>query len=192
MSLILNSIIVKAALEYYLPITNYLCVISVVFECRREIGVTMKSSIIKAISLSTFTFTLPLMMFVVFSVYGALEGVEAVTLRKVFITLSLLTLIKNISNLGFLTAINNASEGLVAYKRIKVSSFFLLIVKTKVWHSLCVNVFKLLKIWFQHFLLHKDLENSQSDADNRQNLDKDSLAKGFFFENFLLVKYIEE
>ena len=126
MSLILNSIIVKAVLEYYLPITNYLCVISVVFECRREIGVTMKASIIKAISLSTFTFTLPLMMFVVFSVYGALEGVEAVTLRKVFITLSLLTLIKNISNLGFLTAINNASEGLVAYKRIKVSSFLYL------------------------------------------------------------------
>ena len=50
-------------------------------------------------------------------------------------------------------------------------------------------IFKLLKIWFQQFLLYKDLENSQSDADNRQNLDKDSLAKGFFFENFAYKVY---
>ena len=81
----------------------------------------MKSSVIRAINLSTYTFTLPLMMFVVFSVYGALEGVEAVTLRKVFITLSLLTVAKNLSNFVFVAATTHVSEGLVAMKRIKVS-----------------------------------------------------------------------
>ncbi len=82
-------------------------------------GIILKSSIIRAINLSTFATALPTMMFAVFSVYSALG--ECITLRSVFVTLTLLAIARTLSNFVFISAITNIAEAVVALKRIQVS-----------------------------------------------------------------------
>ena len=100
--------------------------VSVIFFFRKEINITQKSSVIRAFNLSFYTFTLPTMMFVVFSVYGALEGVDSITPRKVFTTYSLLSFLRVFSAFGFVNAVSQVSEGTVALKRIEVSSVYII------------------------------------------------------------------
>ena len=87
---------------------------------RKEILIILRSSFIRVFNLSVFTISLPTMMFVVFSVYASLEGIESVTPRRVFISLSLLSVVKYFSNFLFVSAVTQLSEMLVAVKRVEV------------------------------------------------------------------------
>ena len=80
--------------------------------------IILKSSIIRAINLATYSTTLPTMTFIIFSVYAGLGN--CVTLRTVFVSLVILTMIRNTSNFVFITAITQISETIVAIKRIQV------------------------------------------------------------------------
>ena len=66
------------------------------------------------------------MMFVIFSVYGAIEGVESVTPRKVFTTFSLLSFLRLFSAFGFVNAVIQFSEGSVALRRIEVNNIIII------------------------------------------------------------------
>ena len=82
----------------------------------------LRSSIIRAIYLALFVTFLPTTMFVMFSVHTALG--EEITKRKIFVTLSLLTLFKIYFNFIFVFAVSQLSEAAVALKRIKVCLYF--------------------------------------------------------------------
>lgn len=69
-------------------------------------------------------------MFITFSVYGYMEGVDSITAKKVFTTLSLLTFVRLTSVDFLLEGIILGAEGYVALKRIKVFHY-----TTKISHS---------------------------------------------------------
>ena len=75
---------------------------------------------IQAINITYFTASLPLIMFVVFSVYVNTSD-EEITPRKVFVTLSLLTFVRLTSIQFFIRATLVISEARVAWKRIRVN-----------------------------------------------------------------------
>ena len=79
----------------------------------------MKSSIIRAVNLSYFTIALPVIMFVIFTVYVGTGG--TLSPRRVFTTLSLITFVRLSSIHFFVLATLQLSEARVAWKRIKVS-----------------------------------------------------------------------
>ena len=78
-----------------------------------------KAFIIRDFYLVYLTAALPLIMFVVFSVYVNTSD-EQITPRKVFVTLSLLTYLRITSILVFVQGLLLLSEAKVAWKRIKV------------------------------------------------------------------------
>ena len=84
----------------------------------KEMSVILRSSVIRAINLSPFAATLPTMMFAIFSVYAGIG--ECVTLRKVFVSLLLLTAARIVSIYDFIAAVSHLSEATVAIKRIQV------------------------------------------------------------------------
>ena len=84
----------------------------------------LKSSVIRAINISLFLSSLPTIMFVMFSVHAALGG--EVTKRKVFVTLSLLSVLNIYFNL-MVVGFADVSEASVALKRIKVNFVFCLL-----------------------------------------------------------------
>ena len=78
-----------------------------------------KAFIIRDFYLVYLTAALPLIMFVVFSVYVNTSD-EQITPRKVFVTLSLLTYLRITSIFLFVQAFLLLSEAKVAWKRVKV------------------------------------------------------------------------
>ena len=82
----------------------------------------MKASMIRAINLSYFTVSLPLIMFVVFSVYINVKPPdEELTTQKIFTTYSLLAFVR-LTSLHFIVLGSlYLAEARVAFKRIKVS-----------------------------------------------------------------------
>ena len=79
----------------------------------------IKAFIIRGFYLAYLTASLPLIMFVVFSVYVNTSD-EQITPRKVFVTLSLVTYLRVTSIFLFVQAFLQLSEARVAWKRIKV------------------------------------------------------------------------
>ena len=78
-----------------------------------------KAFIIRDFYLVYLTAALPLIMFVVFSVYVNTSD-EQITPRKVFVTLSLLTYLRMTSIFLFVQGLLLLSEAKVAWKRVKV------------------------------------------------------------------------
>lgn len=105
---------------------QYVCWIHVIFMLwyyfvnfyRNEVKIVLKAYIIRAIHLAYFAFSLPLIMFIIFSVYVSFIG--DLTPRKVFVTLSLITYLRLTSVHFFILSTLNISEARVAWKRIKV------------------------------------------------------------------------
>ena len=85
---------------------------------RNEVKILLKAYVIRAINLAYFAFSLPLIMFIIFSIYVSFIG--DLTPRKVFVTLSLITYLKITSIHIFILTTLTLSEGRVAWKRIKV------------------------------------------------------------------------
>ncbi len=93
------------------------------FYSRKEVNVIFRSTIVLAFYFSSFTTTLPVIMFVTFSTYSTIHGIDAVTPRQVFISLTLFAVVVNICNYIFVSNIIHLSEAFVAIKRIRVSFF---------------------------------------------------------------------
>ena len=81
--------------------------------------IIIEAFMIRAINITYFTVSLPLIMFVVFSVYVNTSD-EQITPRKVFVTLSLLTFVRLTSIHFFINGTLVISEARVAWKRIRV------------------------------------------------------------------------
>lgn len=84
-------------------------------------GVVLKGSIIRAINLSCYSTYVPVVMFVIFSVYASTGG--TVTPKGVFTILSLLIYVRLTSIHLFVLGVLSVSEGIVALKRIKVNGY---------------------------------------------------------------------
>ncbi len=80
----------------------------------------LKSATIRAVGLSLTVISLPIMTFVVFSVYTATGGI--LTPKKVFTVLSLIIILKLHGVHAVVYTAVAISEGLVAISRISVSS----------------------------------------------------------------------
>ena len=85
---------------------------------RHEIWVVLQASIIRALNLSCFSVYVPLVMFAMFSVYAT--GGGAVTPKRVFTILSLLTVLRVYSVHLFTLGVLLLSEAVVGLKRIQV------------------------------------------------------------------------
>ena len=90
-----------------------------------------KAFIIRDFYLVYLTAALPLIMFVVFSVYVNTSD-EQITPRKVFVTLSLLTYLRLTSIFLFVQGLLLLSEAKVAWKRIKVPIKYSLIINNNI------------------------------------------------------------
>ncbi len=115
------------------------------YHYRQEVSFVQKISIISAINLSFFLTTLPTIMFVTFSVYAGLG--EEITKRKVFVTLSLLSIFNVFFNFA-IAGLYLLPDVMVALKRIKVC-FHL-------YYKKCMIVILIL----QRFLLIEDNMNN--------------------------------
>ncbi len=118
------------------------------YHYRQEVSFVQKSSIISAINLSFFLTTLPTIMFITFSVYAGLG--EEITKRKVFVTLSLLSIFNVYFNYA-IAGLYLLPDVLVALKRIKVCFHLYFLYKK------CMMVISLL---LQRFLLIEDNMNN--------------------------------
>ena len=79
---------------------------------------------IRVINLSYYDISLPLILFIVFSVYVSVDENNVLTSKKVFTTLSLLSFVRLISLKFLVTSVIQISEGRVALNRISVSITF--------------------------------------------------------------------
>lgn len=86
---------------------------------KKEVNIILKSSVIRAINLSYYVIALPTIMFVVFSVYASMEGINSLSPKKVFTTFSLLTYVR-LTSINFLVkGTIQVAEAKVALQRIK-------------------------------------------------------------------------
>ena len=85
---------------------------------RSEMMIIMKAALIQGISFSIFFFSMPVILFVTFSVYASVGG--TLTPKRVFTTLSLLSLIRLTSVQFIVQASLMLSEAGVAIQRIQV------------------------------------------------------------------------
>ena len=85
---------------------------------RSEVWIIMKASIIRGLNLSYFTISLPIIMFVIFSIYVNTGG--TLTPRRVLTTFSLVTFIRLFGLYDFVLGTLELSEARVAWKRIVV------------------------------------------------------------------------
>jgi len=92
------------------------CINFVIF--RSEFWILLKGSMIRAFNLGYFSLSLPLIMFVVFSVYTSTGG--KLTPRGVFTVLSFLTGVRLTAVHFVIVFTLMTSEALVAVKRIQV------------------------------------------------------------------------
>ena len=80
--------------------------------------IIIKGAVIQALNLGFFSFSLPVILFVTFSVYASVGG--TLTPKRVFTTLSLLSLVRVTSVHCIVLASFTLSEGRVAIQRIQV------------------------------------------------------------------------
>ena len=80
--------------------------------------IIVKGALIQSLNLGYFSFSLPVILFVTFSVYAS--GGGTLTPKRVFTTLSLLSLIRVTSVHFIVQAALTLSEGRVAIQRIQV------------------------------------------------------------------------
>ena len=80
--------------------------------------IIMKGALIQALNLGFFSFSLPVILFVTFSVYASVGG--TLTPKRVFTTLSLLSLVRVTSVHFIVQASLTLSEARVAIQRIQV------------------------------------------------------------------------
>ena len=94
---------------------------------RSEVWIVLKSYVIRSLNISYVSFSLPLIMFVMLSVYVSFIG--DLTPRKVFVSLSLISYVRITSVHFFIMATLLLSEARVAWKRIKVCYLVLTVRK---------------------------------------------------------------
>ena len=85
---------------------------------RHEVWVVLQGSIIRALSLSYYSVYVPLVMFVMFSVYATGGGI--ISPKRVFTILSLLSVVRAFAVHFFANGVLMVSEAKVALKRIQV------------------------------------------------------------------------
>lgn len=88
---------------------------------RKEVIEVLKGSIIRVITLSYYSISLPTMMFVIFSTYVLVSDENTLTPKKVFTTLSLFIFVRLVTLNFLVNGILQIFEARVALKRISVS-----------------------------------------------------------------------
>lgn len=89
--------------------------------CRKESYLVLEGGIIRAIGLGFITTSIPIVMFIVFSVYAATGG--ELSPRKVFITLSLVIVTRLVAVQWSVHNVLNLFEGWVAIVRLQVGMY---------------------------------------------------------------------
>ena len=84
---------------------------------RKEVAILLQSAVILSIRYAVFVFSIPLYMFIIFSIYTAFGG--ELTPRKLFVTLSLIVNLRLICHFVVLSLFG-LSDSAVSIKRIKV------------------------------------------------------------------------
>ena len=85
---------------------------------RSELMIIVKGALIRGLNIGFYSFSLPVILFVTFWIYASVGG--TLTPKRVFTTLSLLSLVRLISVHFIVQATLLLSEGIVAIQRIQV------------------------------------------------------------------------